>query len=420
MAKIPEEIVDKVAELSIKQVIEDATEITFSSRGFARSPFRVGDSEDTSFSISEPKNVFTDWKLRAQGYSGSPIKFFQLYFHLSFAEAVLELAGRYGIMSEEELAKYTRKKIERVQTEVRVAPKAILAERATPEKIDMVYRKILELSPLSSSDKQILLDRGFTEKEISDAKFFTLPTRAISKKLESVGITDLSGIPGFYKYSPTDQHFTFNATQGIGIPVCNVDGLIVGLQKRNRSKSPTSGQSRYGWVSSSMADGVADREGKVFGYSGVGPGCPIDYKKKGQRLCITEGIFKSIAILREDDWDFSVASVQGVGNWRGIDPILMRHSEVVIAFDSDLVNNDQVMNQVALLSDYVYGVTGNKAKVMYWKKMYGKGIDDVLFAGNKDKVTIVGYDEWAEIYKTAKSTELSEGVTFEEAFNRFF
>lgn len=419
--KIPEEVIEAVGQLSIRQVIEDIANVDFNSRGFSQSPFRTGDSETTSFSVSDSKNLFTDWKLKPQGYSGGPIKFVQLYQKVTFVEAVLELAGKYGIMTAEELSKYAGRKVQVVEAKpIRMAPQSHNAEKAPIERIDKVYRKILELCPLTAEDRQTIRGRGFTDKEIDDAKFFTLPNRIIVRKLEEAGFTqeDFDGVPGFYKYKEDDKRFTFNAATGIGLPVFNQDGMLVGLQRRARSVSPNG--SRYGWISSSSADGITKKGEQVFGYHGVGPGAPIDYKKKGSRLAITEGIFKSISLLREEDWDFSVASVQGVGNWKGIDDILKLHSEAVIIYDADLVTNDMVIQQVSLLANYIYGITGNKAKVMYWKKEYGKGIDDVLFSGNKSKVFELFYDEWADIYTAAKAIQASEGISFEDAFNRFF
>lgn len=419
--KIPEKIIDAVNELPVRDVVEEYSGIQLNSRGFGESPFR-NEGGDTSFSVSDSRNLFTDWKLKAAGYCGGPIKFVQLYKKIGFRDAVIDLAAKYSLITAEEVQKMGfSNKIVVTDTPRTIVKRdmPVLATLAPVEQLDKVYRAIIELSPLNTEHQKILSDRGFTEEEIKARKFFSLPTKAIVRKLEKFGISngELEGVPGFYKTLKDDERFTFMAQQGIGIPCFNAEGFCVGLQRRSTESNPSL---RYSWISSARADGLKGKGDKIPGFYGCGPGTPIDYHPNGEKLLITEGIFKSIAVAREKDWNFSIASVQGVGNWKGIQKILEVHSEVAIAYDSDLIENPQVCQQVELLADYVKGITGNIPEILYWKQEYGKGIDDVLFAGNKPHIHSVPFTEWQDIFSSARKVAAIEGIDFKDAFNRFF
>lgn len=419
---LEERIIESVNNLPIENIIKDAVpEICFNSNGFAQSPFRPNETMGfgTSFSIHTARNMFTDWKLKGSGYTGGPVKFYQLYFNLGFVDSVVTLAAKYGIMSEEEAKSKIGKSVKKITTITPQIPNVeyLLAKKQNESDISQVYDKIIELSPLSQEHIDYLVARGLTLEEIEENRFFTMPRKTIARKLLNLGFSNLIGVPGFYSHLENDV-VSFTGGSGIGIPCKNIRNNTIGLQIRNSDEnSPL----RYFWLSSVKADGVSkNKAGVVVGRYGCGPGTPIDYHKGGEKLLITEGKFKSIFVAREKDtnWDYSVASVQGVGNWAGIEDIIPFHDEFVIGYDSDLVTNDDVIKQVSKLAEYIKSIKPSATvSVMYWLGKYGKGIDDVLCAGNKEKVSIVSYEEWCQLFTDAVKTSSISGVSFEEAFN---
>lgn len=74
------------------------------------------------------------------------------------------------------------------------------ARLAEPQKLDQVYRRLQELLPLSGFHRQKLLERGLTEKQISDYGFCSTPvsgTEGLARRLMREGYS-LKGIPGFF------------------------------------------------------------------------------------------------------------------------------------------------------------------------------------------------------------------------------
>lgn len=414
---LPQSLIDSVNELPIEDVISDIAGVVFDSRGFGESPFRNGTDElSQSFSVKRSTNVFTDWKLRDSGYSGGPIKFYQLYKGVPFVQAVLELAVGYGILSETELKQYTFKKIKTVFRTA--APKVErqpikVSEKKEIAALDAVYRTIISMSPLSDEHRDYLLGRGLTMEEIEEHMFFTPPTRVIARKLEKLGI-DLEGIPGFFKHQEDSSNWAYMAISGIGFPVISKEGLIQGIQVRTMTEGH---KNRYFWVSSASADGVTqNKSGVVTGYWGCGPGTPIDYiPGESSTLFITEGKFKAIAVRRYFPW--ATASVQGVGNWQEIGHVIGDYDQFIIGYDADMIGNELVLNQIIKLSDFLR--TGNgKVQIAVWNPNYGKGIDDLLLAGHQKEIELLDYEEFIQKFKDARIAAAKNETSLQQEFFR--
>ena len=400
---VPQEVIDSANETSMAEILAHLG-YELDIQGYCPSPFRKGTDEySKSFSVHPTKNIWTDWKLRGQGYSGGPIKFVQLFYGLSFIQSVLMLAVSNEIISEKEARKYGWKgfgdgtmapiRAEKVKkVELKVAPLAAL------ETLHAVYSAMMELSPLTEADRAYLLGRGLTEQEIVDGGFFSMPSRTIARKLERLG-HNLLGVPGFYKATEEALNMSFLPVNGIAFPIRTIEGKIQGIQVRTNQDGDK--KNRYFWLSSAKADGVTtNRNGAVLGFYGCGPGTPQDYISGGGTYFVTEGKFKEIAVQRYFPW--TTVSVQGVGNWQGID--ISEAEEVIIGYDADMMDNDAVLNQIIKLADFIEA-EDKSAKIAVWDINYGKGIDDVLYSGNGSKVELLTYEEFVDYVKQLKRRE---------------
>ena len=423
--RIPDDIISATSELPLRDVILAYTGIELDSRGFGYSPFRE-QSSGTSFSIRENTGHWRDWELNLSGKDA--ISFVSKYKGVSFRESVIDLAVTFGIITKEEAKKFdTSKRIRDIVICEPLKPKPKQEEFLSPlreeEYLDKIYRKIIELSPLKDTDRIYLHQRGITDAEIEEHMFFSTPNYAIASKLRRAGYSwdDVKGVPGFFKRTPEDEVYAFlskGSASGIALPCINVNGNIVGIQNRNPNPEA---KVRYTWVSSTIANGLPQgKDEKTVGFYGCGPGAPIDFIKKGNRLVITEGIFKSVVLTRPESWDFSVASVQGVGNWKNIGPIINMFEDISIAFDADALTKEGVCLQLESLANHIKETVGNEPFIMCWKEDFGKGIDDVILGGYQDEVKSIPFSEWIAMLSEARITASKENIPVSEAWNRYF
>ena len=311
---------------------------------------------------------------------------------------------------------------------------------ASPEVLDKVFSIFLDCFSLSSHHENYLMEeRKLSRETIEERKYRSYPTdramtklrRALEKELYigsketreilSKGIKEgkellkkvegqdtdkmsnidiiLSTIPGFFQKRKRDTeerdievwNWDFPKNKGILIPIRNAKGQIVGLQMRRDTKDEERG--RYFWFSSSFA-----LYNNKFRH-GTPSGSPMDVlypKKISKNLFITEGRFKSEAVTSK--MNATCISVQGVGNWRGIDEEIkiaegkiiqskvyrnnFEHFEnIYIAFDSDMKYKYQVYQQLKRMSDFLREKTNANIYYLHWSGEH-KGIDDLLNSSN--------------------------------------
>jgi len=422
--KLSEIIETLKASLPIETVMEDfGVKLYRCGKNYnAFSPFRTGNRSRTSFTISPKLNIFKDW---VTGQAGDSIKFVSLLENVSYPEAALILARKYGYITEEEFQgrkKFTKKfseALERKHNKIEKEEHKI----AKPEVLDKVFRLFLSHTKLSDEHKKHLLEeRKLSEEDIKKHMFFSFPSRAIMRKLlkdienETFEGYDnpldvLKDVPGFFKRKE-DSNFTFMKYKGIGIPIKNAFDQIIGIQIR--SDEVKEGYSRYLWFSSSFA--IDDPDGKVeFGTSS---GSPIDVvipdNIKYSVLFITEGKFKSVKIA--NTYNCIAISVQGIGTWRNIldsikeiecsEKIKEKYGKdflvknVFMAFDSDICHNVAVFNQLKKLTDTLLEEKPRlNIYYTYWDINYGKGIDDLINNGHKDKIKKYEKSVWDSRYE---------------------
>lgn len=251
-------------------------------------------------------------------------------------------------------------------------------ERAPPDILDIVYRKILSLINLSDVHKNSLLKRGFTEEQVLalECRTWTFDGRhELAESLkETLGIETCMKIPGFYRKKVQKQEWPCLAgPEGLIFAIRNHLGQIVALKIR----SDHDGENKYSYLSSTA-------------HGGPGPGAqvhvPLFQGPVGATVRVTEGEFKSeIATNRTG---MLTLSLPGVTNFRSAIPILkaLNAKTVRLAFDQDSRTNQNVARALENAAS-AFRAEGFAIEYETWDSNYN-GIDEALIAGAK--IEIIG------------------------------
>ena len=270
---------------------------------------------------------------------------------------------------------------------------------------------------LYEEDKEDLIRRGLSDKEIWNMGFFSVPKSShrvfsddgnykmqlstyISKKLYKKYGDELLRVAGFIKINGNekfDDYITFKTKmrnpktkklediRGYFIPYNNIQNQLVGMQYRLSVplKDDKEKLIRYFWFSSYNASS----------------GSPIDYIepskiRRGDILLVGEGALKmKIACER---MNFRGMAEAGVTNYRNlvknIEILEKRENKkfnIILALDMDKYENVNIISgkefypildaeekTIELLKN-----TGHNVAVAEWNKYQGKGIDDALYNG---------------------------------------
>ncbi|RKO61882.1 DNA primase (bacterial type) [Caldibacillus debilis GB1] len=420
-------VLEEVKKLPVSRILEKYTKVKPNRFTDADGlcPFH-GDREFGNFKISDRKGIY---KCFSCGAYGDGIQFVEDLFQIGFQPAVLKIAVDQGIISEKQAEEYIGGKI--FDMDVRsVFPSQNeggkidgITEIAGPYTLDVGYRLFLEGVTLSPEHRRYLRNRGISNEEIVKSGFFTFPepTRefldGLHERCRKYGITPnvFKRIPGFYTHpewaldtihsatGDREYRYTFARYQGIGIPIRNPMGYIVGIQIRK--DTVTGKRKRYTWFSSSFA---GDAENPFI--FGTAAGTPIHVAFPGKNLYpnvvfITEGFFKAEAVAKT----FGVVclSVSGVGNYKNINEELkvlqfkagtpLEH--IYVAYDADMAENPQVFhhakNMAALIREEFPDV---KIHLAVWDAKDGKGIDDLIQNGMVHTLRRVEFDRFTELY----------------------
>lgn len=375
------------------------------------------DRHPGSFKIFGRENKF---KCFACGEFGNGVDLVEKVFNCSWKEAIVRIAAHFEICSDEELENlkkefnYSGKNEERVKVQKWEKSKTEEPDLQDEEILDFVYRLFSKGMNLVSPENKVLSDehhkylngRGISDEEIERNGYFSMPTREIlpvlCQKLELHGIeeSDLIGVPGFYRYKDSGK-IDMIQVPGIGIAIKNERHKIVGIQIRKDTLNYP-GDARYIWFSSAFIYNNPAAMKILEG--GTSPHSPIDVvfpsKITAKYAVITEGHFKAAKFA--EHYHCITVSVQGVGNFNGIENVLksLKIDTVYIAYDADMCFNLQVSKHAANLSKLL---TANSIRVNFllWKYEYGKGIDDVLDAHNEKEffgMSVVRYQKFMHSY----------------------
>jgi DNA primase len=212
--------------------------------------------------------------------------------------------------------------------------------------------------------------RGLSDVEVARNGYASLPDPQAARRL-CAGLSsrfDLSGVPGFSRFSDAWLLRVGDWHRGFFVPVRDAQGRIQAMQIRRDDGEP-----RYCWFSST---------GKPKGASS---GAPVHFARPWRaastgEAIITEGALKADIIA--EHLDACVVAVAGVcafrddfGRWlRGQLPAL---GETVIAFDADWRTKPEVERAMIRLARSL-DASGLRWDVASWDASLGKGLDDAL------------------------------------------
>jgi len=254
-----------------------------------------------------------------------------------------------------------------------------------------MYKSLLEQLSLKEVHREKLIKDGFNNDLIARFNIKSFPDYSEKPSRWQIACNlcktygDLTGLPGaFVKETEEKQYWSFAGSSGICFPITNIYGEIVMLQ--NRLDVIING--KYKVVSS----------GGGYYKAGCSPGSRIGVIvppviKDSFVFYITEGIKK--AIIGSYLLGSVFITVQGVNAWSELlnktdkgDNFLDLFTEKfnskvgIVAYDNDKYKNEHVMNAqkeliIALKSKNIIPA------VAEWDSWQGKGLDDMLNAGNK-------------------------------------
>lgn len=261
---------------------------------------------------------------------------------------------------------------------------------APPEIRDRVYRKLIELSPASSSDEIVFGRGGLRDRGVLDhANYGSFPktvrgrdtlvgklVEAFAGDRESVP-TSFSGVPGFWRDEDRETRLGSrkdSVEDLMLIPFVGSDGRIRACQIRCM-KFVSNRSGRYIWLSSSNER------------TGCGSGAPLHHARPRSRsnepVLVTEGALKA-ATAQRFLIDRYVVGNSGVATSHREIIGTARGRPLEIAFDLDSFTNPHVARALAALvrlrySDQASFGYGDGVRIVVWDGSV-KGIDEALLA----------------------------------------
>ena len=266
-----------------------------------------------------------------------------------------------------------------------------------------VYTKYLRHLNLNDSDCLDLLKRGLTREHMRVAEYASKAPRKSQNAIMAVGLCakefNLEGVPGFYCDSET-RGWDCIHIGGIHIPVRDVEGNIKSLLIRdiNAQEKGVKHSGKYKAFSSAGKDkGTQVRQTT---HCPVVKGLPR--KVAGTSVRITEGVLK--ADVATALGDIYCLGMHGLNLQEDLESVLiaLEVSELIISLDAGEDKNTDMLRAKANLITLTKEM-GIDVQVEVWDRQYGKGIDDVLHDGHKDKITYATEEEIGEILKSVKA-----------------
>lgn len=256
------------------------------------------------------------------------------------------------------------------------------------------WKQFLEELRLTPEHKASLVSRGFTQEDIAQYEFKSMPQSRMELCKKLAKKMPLRGIPGFYE---DGDRWTFVGGNGIVIPIRTKLGEIDGL--KIRLDQPIDG--RKFQLFSSNPDLKIGREYRYK--NGTAEKLKMFYPflmhKPNQVIRITEGEMKSI--IATNNTGIYTVSIPGVKNiqlaMEAIDHF--KPKKILICFDSDkdqeftqyaeeVAGADRFPIKQAMYKLYVALIRlGYEVEIETWPARCGKGIDDVILNGKEDEIT---------------------------------
>jgi len=247
-----------------------------------------------------------------------------------------------------------------------------------PDLSDRVYRALVELISLTNEDRQCLRNRGLDDETIDCNGYATLDVGAgqqvAQDVLERVGCKqeELITVPGFVRENGSVK-LTAWLGPGILIPCRGLDGLIRAIKVRRQQLRGN--QAKYVSLS-----GGRKHEQNAGAHCHV----PVGTPSTCETVRVTEGELKS-------DISFALSElptigVPGISPWRTALPVIeqLGAQHVLIAYDAPEYddNSKPTARDAAAFARELLS-RGFDVEIETWRAEAGKGIDDVMAAGNE-------------------------------------
>lgn len=387
--------------LDIEDVVSSYLPIDRAGKGIC--PFH-GDTRKGSFHVNRRTQRF---KCYSCGEGGDVIDFLVKYEGKTFTDVVYEQAYALGFIDAEEFA--TRKQNSN-KVEVKPMPRPIVkkveakVDTLTQEEIErnhIVYEEYTKLCGLSDKHVQtLMIDRQIKRERLKD--YFTL-TKEFSKMNElvlacanrGVNVLDIAKVPGFYVESNGEVKAS-NRLTGIGIKLKDHNSKIRALQIRRDWVGDS--DSRYNYISSASKGGS-----KAYTYSDV-----IIPQNPTKTLFITEGKFK--AEILSNTFNAISISIPGINSWENklrdaVEHVVKEYNikHLYVIFDADTAYNLEVYKQCKkMLDTELKDINFKNRFIAYWDMEFGKGVDDLIIQGHKEKLKKLPKEEYIEKYEEMK------------------
>ena len=246
--------------------------------------------------------------------------------------------------------------------------------RANSNIIHQTYSMLLSMLSLANPHKKQLFGRGLSQEQIAEFSYKSVPAfgqKGLCAKLLKSGCT-LDGVPGFYK-----ENGVWNVklkAPGIIIPVCGIDGKILGMQIR--LDKPINGRA-YIWFSSADLD------------NGTSSGAPIHFigDPTAKRIYVTDGALKGTVSHVLTGYTF--VCLPGTKCLGGLDNLLEclkanGATEAIEAFNINKLTNKEAGEVAAKLREKLYA-HGFKVTSAVWSDTFHNAVDDYFLHRMEEK-----------------------------------
>ena len=419
------------ASLDIKEVLPASCNLD--SKGNGLCPFHA-DRRKGNFKVRYNSNMYECF---ACGERGHAIGLIQKERGITdYVELVYTLGYELGLICKEEADKKRVMPNVREFAELNFKGIQRVNIKATEEKIKKAeeYRKKMEeLSTVSAEDinlydtayrtlafycgleeddmEHLIMERYIGAERLQD--FFSLRNlsgkKVINKTINLLhrkGYTDedILRVPGFYQTKNGYISIAGSYTRGLGLKVRNATGKVVGIQVRTNDANK-----KYIWLSSTSYNG-----------SKSGTPCAVEYPKSmvengnlnieeslntasKNSILITEGKFKAIALAKELK-GVSIG-ISGINTWENkvkkeVDVLMdyKKFNNAVLYPDADCSYNTAIFNAFKALAEKELP-SDMPVYVAYWNIELGKGVDDVINAGEDYQIRYMNLQEYSKKYE---------------------
>lgn len=253
-----------------------------------------------------------------------------------------------------------------------------------------IYTSYLKNFSLDRAHESGLKNRGLKLEHISKAEYATKPNSksdAAQKALNNlVHLHDLNGVPGFYR--DKNGGAVQAAVTGLLIPVRDLNGKIVSLSVKNENpKMTNSGKPANKYLAFSSA---GKKDGAKVTQTTHCPSLTGTAREiSGTTARITEGILKA-DIATALDPEMYCFGMHGLNIPHDLAQVIeeLEICELHICLDAGEDQNSDMKLAKSKLLEFCRNI-GIDCVFETWDPEYGKGIDDVLAAGHKDKIQIL-------------------------------